>query len=431
MSGVASAATLGETHPMRPRLLAALLSLLVLAIAVDAANWPRFRGPNGTGVAADRDIPIQLGEKDNLLWKVPIPGKGNSSPVIWGDKLFLQSASDNGKERWLLCLDVRNGKTLWKADAPGATAKTHDKNTLASSTPAVDGERVYAAFWDGHAITLAAYSLDGKPLWKQDIGTFRSQHGAGLSPMVHDGIVYLNFDQDGAASLLALDAATGKTVWKKDRTPYRACYSTPFLNDRPDGGKELLVSSTAGITSYEPRTGNENWSYTWTFVTKPLRTVGSPIVSNGMVFACSGDGDGSRHAIAVKLGGTGDVSKSALVWENRRTLPYVPTLLTLGDHIYSVNDAGIAACHVAKTGEEVWSNRLGGAVTASPILVDGKVYVLDEKGKVFVFEAAPKFKLLATSALDEGVMASPAVADGRLFIRGHQSLYCFGKTPNK
>jgi outer membrane protein assembly factor BamB len=417
---------------MRSRLIAALLPLLTLAVAADAANWPRFRGPNGNGTAADKDIPVQVGEKDNLLWKVPIPGKGNSSPVIWGDKLFLQSASDNGKERWLLCLDVRNGKTLWKVDAPGSTAKTHVKNTLASSTPAVDGERVYAAFWDGDNVTLTAWSLDGKPLWKQPIGAFRSQHGAGLSPMVHNGLVYLNFDQDGAASLQAFDAASGKMVWKKDRTPFRACYSTPFLNDRPDGSKELLVSSTAGITSYEPRTGDINWNYTWDFSSqsKPLRTVGSPIVANGLVFACAGDGDGSRHAIAVKLGGKGDVSKSALAWETR-SLPYVPTLLAHGEHIYSVNDKGFAACHVAKTGEEVWRQRLGVDVTASPILVDGKIYVIDEQGKVFVIEASPKYNRLAVSALDEGVMASPAVADGRLFIRGREHLYCFGKSPNK
>lgn len=425
---------------MQSRIIAVGASLLVgwvigLNQPASAANWPRFRGPNGTGIAADKDIPVEWNATNGILWKTAIPGVGNSSPIIWGDRLFLQSSSADGKQRMLLCLDVPSGKILWSRSVPGSTAVTNRRNTLASSTPVTDGERVYVLFWDGAALAMHAYDFEGNLAWKADLGPFISRpkepnaHGAAHSPMVYKDKVFLNNDQDGSANLIALDSRTGKIVWQAERAPFRACYSTPFVLEKPGQTPELIVVSTAGITSYHPDTGAVNWMYKWTFDKESgLRTVGSPIFHpDGLILATSGDGAGDRHMIAVKPGGTGDISATNLAWESKRIFPYVPTMLAWGEHVYFVNDGGIAACHVAKTGENVWTERLGGAVSSSPVLVDGKIYAVTEDGDVHVFLAAPAFKRLAKNSLGEPAFASPAVADGRLFIRGKSHLFCISK----
>lgn len=417
----------------RPRIWCFWLAFLVLlpgCRVAGAGDWPRFRGPNGTGIANDKDLPVKWTEQ-NVLWKTPLPGIGHSSPIVCKGRIFLQSASEDGSERWLLCLDALKGDILWKKPAAGQNAHIHGSNSLASSTPATDGERVYAAFWDGRAIHLGAYDFkDGKPIWEKNLGGFKSQHGFGHSPMLIDGKVILANDQDGSSHLLAFDAKSGSKVWQTERKPYRACYSTPFIHAKPDGGKELIVASTAGITGYNPADGKPNWWYTWKFARMPLRTVGSPIVAGNLVIATSGDGNGDRDIIAVQLGGKGDVSADHLVWENRKNypLPYVPCLLAHGDYLFSVHDKGVASCHLARTGEEVWRReRLDSGFTASPILVDGKVYAVSQRGSVFVFEAAPELKLLAQNSIGEAVSSTPAVADNCLFIRGERHLFCIGK----
>jgi len=393
-----------------------------------ASDWPRFRGPNGTGASTDRDVPVTWTDTENVLWKVPLPGSGNSSPIVSRGKLFLQASAANGRQRMLVCLDAASGKVLWTQKVPAKRGHINDRNSLASSTCAADGERVYCVFWDGKDTALYTYTFDGKQLlWKHPLGEFTSQHGPGGSPMVHDGkVVYVN-DQDGSSEVLCLDARTGRKVWKKPRQAFRACYSTPFVVPSQEGHTELIVATTAGITSFDLKDGSENWNFVWKFDAMALRTVSSPILTQGLVLATSGDGKGDRHMIAIKASGKGDVSKTNLVWENKRDFPYVPGLLAHGEHIYSVNDRGIAACHVAKTGRLIWRERLRSPVTASPVLIDGKVYAVGEDGKAYVFEAATKFNLLGESSVGESVSASPAVADGRLYIRGGTHLFCIAK----
>lgn len=399
-----------------------------------AADWPRFRGPNGTGIATDTDIPVRWNEQSGVLWKVAIPGHGNSSPIVWGQQVFVQTASDDGAERSLICLNAADGKTLWTAKVQGRRARTHKKNTMASSTPATDGERVYAMFWDGTEVSIHAYDMKGKHLWQQPLGGFTSQHGPGTSPIVVGDKVILADDQDGSAVLYALDAKTGQIAWQRPRKGFRTCYSTPFVLEQPGQAPELIVVSTAGITSYQPQTGAENWHWTWNFEHAPLRTVASPVFSQGLIFANSGDGAGDRHTVAVRAGGKGDVTSTNLVWENKKklALPYVPSFLAWGDHLYFVDDKGFAACYVARTGKEIWRERLGNTdISASPILVNGKIYAVNEAGTVYVFEAAPAFKLLAKNSVGEKVEATPAVADGRLLIRGESHLFCIGQPPAK
>jgi outer membrane protein assembly factor BamB len=407
------------------RSLLALGAALLLAAPLDASDWPRFRGPNGTGVSTDKGVPLTFSDKDNVLWKVEIPGTGISSPVVSRGKLFVQTASQDGRSRSLLCLDAAKGKTLWTRTVTGSRARIHTLNSFASATPAADGERVCAAFWDGKEVTLHAFDFEGKPLWTYSLGRFRSQHGAGNSPLFHAGkVVYLH-DQDGDSFVVCLDARSGRKVWQKSRPAYRACYSTPFIMDKA-GGAEVIVATTAGIIAFDLKDGSEKWSYTWKFDGMALRTVSSPILADGLVLATSGDGRGDRHAIAVKVGGKGG-SDTHLVWENKKNLPYVPSLLAQGQYVFSVNDSGIAACHVARTGKPAWSQRLGSRFTASPVLIDGKVYAPASDGVVYVFEAAPQFKLLAKNDLGEDISASPAVADGRLYLRTPSHLFCIGK----
>ncbi len=421
-------------------LLAAGCALAFLASA-SADHWPRFRGPNGYGVSTAQNIPVRFGEDNGILWKVKLPGVGNSSPVIWGKRMFLQASKADGSERMLLCLNVDDGKVLWTRSAPASKVRTHAKNSMASSTPTTDGERVYVVFWSGTAQTMHAYDFEGKPLWQQGLGAFISrdqkaqggemnQHGAGASPVVYGDKVYFNNDQTGSAVLVALDAKTGKIAWEAKRDAFRTCYSTPFLHEPPGQVPELILSSTAGITSYEPNTGKVNWHWKWTtFESMALRTVGAAIYSNGLFVAISGDGSGARHAVAIRADDKGNVTDTHLIWqEKRRIFPYVPCMLTVGEHLYTVRDgaAAHAQCHEAKTGKQVWEERLNAPVSASPVLIDGKVYVITEDGTVFVYPAMTKFELLAKNALGEKVIASPAVADGKLFIRGQEHLYCIG-----
>ncbi len=410
------------------RVLLVALCLAGTLVPVAASDWPRFRGPNGTGVSTDSDVPIKFGEEKNLQWKIALPGTGNSSPIVSKQRIFLQSASDDGSERMVLCLDLANGNTLWTERAPGGKGRTHVNNSLASSTAAADGSRVFVSFWDGHNLSVAGYDYGGKNLWTRELGAFTSQHGAGHSPIVVGDKVILANDQDGSAAVVALDAANGTIAWKKTRPAHRACYSTPILLEQPGAEPELLVASTFGFTAYDPNNGSERWTWNWTTNDRRLRMVGSPVLGQGQIFLCTGDGKGDRQTVAVNL--NGDASTASIAWEERKLhLPYVPCVLTRGEFLYFVNDAGMAACFVAKTGENVWLNRLGGGnLTASPVLVDDRIYAFTENGSAYVLAADPTFKVLASSKLEEGVMASPAVADGRLLVRSRHHLYSFGKT---
>lgn len=406
-----------------------LIALVCLASALFADNWPRFRGPNGTGIAADKDIPVKFSEKDSVLWKVALPGAGNSSPIVWGKRLFVQSATKDQKQRHLLSVDVQDGKILWTRTVPGVFFKFRQESSPASSTPTTDGERVYVAFWNGKDILLHAYDFAGKPVWDRNLGPFDSQHGAGASPVVIGNLVYYAKDQDDSSTLFAFNSRNGDIVWKQTRPYYRACYSAPFLLEKPGLPPELIVTSTKGITSYNPQAGEMNWDWQWPFNGKmPLRTTASPVYHNGMLFASSGDGGGDRHMVAVKLNGNGSATKPSLVWENKKDFPYVPCMLSRGEHVYFVNDKGLAGCYQQATGRQIWFERLAGAkFLASPVMIDGKIYAGSEEGDVYVIAAEPTYQLLAKNTLGERIRATPAVADNRLYIRGQYHLFCIGK----
>jgi outer membrane protein assembly factor BamB len=409
------------------RLLFSLPFALAITHCADAEDWTRFRGENGFGISNATSVPVEF-KPESIVWKVPLPGYGNSSPIVSKGLAFMQSASDDGKKRTLIAVDCAKGAIRWTKDFVGSQTKVHEKSSMASNTAAADGERVYIVIWDGAKQSIFAFDYGGKEIWKNDLGRFLSQHGAGHSPMVVDGKVVVNLDQDGQAEVVAFDAKSGDVVWRKSRHAFRACYTTPYLRKNDAGKPEIVVASTAGITAYDPASGSEIWNWEWKFSTKmPLRNVGGPIEHNGMIFAVAGDGGGDRHMVAISPGGADTAAK--LVWEKKKGTPYVPMLLARDGYLFWITDKeNVAVCVEAKTGNEIWKERLGGSgqVFSSPVIIDGKIYSSNENGSVFVFAAKPKFELLAKNELKEDVFASPAVADGKLYYRGGKHLFCIG-----
>ncbi len=403
-----------------------------VAVAVgSAADWARFRGPNGTGVAADA-APVRFDLKTDLAWKTEIPGVGYGSPIVVKGKVFLQSAADTGTRRHLVCVDAGTGKVDWTKDVDSPAAPgMHKKNTAASGTPCSDGERVYAAFWLGNDIAVHAFDPDGKPLWDTVLGKFVGQHGVAHSPMAFDGKVYFNLDQDGAAELVALDAETGKVAWRKTRKANRSSYTTPLVLEEKGKPAQLIVGSTTTVDSYDPKTGDVNWTYAvkWANPNKQLRAIGQQVFAGGSVVTYYGEGGADRYVVAVKLGGTGDVSATAKAWSatNGKT-PYVPSMIAHKGHLYWVTDNGQAACADAATGAVLWTDKVfEKAVSASPVLIGDTILAVDESGNVASFKASPKgLGDVEKSALGQPAFATPAAADGKLYFRGGKFLFCIG-----
>lgn len=392
-------------------------------------SWPRFRGPNGSGQGIGLNWPAVWNEKA-ILWKVPLPGEGHGSPVIENGRIYLQAADKSGHERLVMCLSGKDGSVLWKQSIPGKRSATHKKNSLASGSGACDGERAYFCHWDGSAISLAAYACDdGKPLWSIPLGKHESQHGAGYSPIVVQDKVIAVSDGDNHAEVFCVDSKTGKVLWTQKRQHFRASYCTPLVRSSHQGD-EVIVSSTAGLTGYDLATGQPHWNWTWPFETKPLRSVSSPVLSTGnTLLASAGDGGGDRDTIAVKLpqGDTTEERSPHLLWQLRRDVPYVTCFLEQNSQVYYVADKGVAGCLDLKSGKASWTQRLAGNFTSSPLLVDGKVIGINEEGELFVFTASPKkYESVGRLKLGEGVLASPALADGKLYIRGQEHLFCIG-----
>ena len=298
-------------------------SVALFAIVAVAADWPRFRGPNGTGTADVPAILLTAATPATAAWTLALPG-GFSSPVIVDGKLFIQSSSADGATRLFHRIDPATGAIVWTQTRPGKPGHIHAKNSLASGTPAADADRVYCVFWDGIGLDLCAYDHAGTAVWAKPLGPFASQHGPGVSPIVHAGLVVVNVDQDGAAEVVAFDAKTGTEAWRAKRKPFRACYTPPVVRPLADGATELVVASTAGLTGYDPTTGRIHWNWDWPFAGMALRTIGTPVLVDDLVIAAAGDGGGSRSLVAIRPGpnpstGLGEASRYALcAWPGRR-----------------------------------------------------------------------------------------------------------------
>jgi outer membrane protein assembly factor BamB len=405
------------------------LCLAVLAALISrsgADEWPRFRGPNGSGLSDATTIPARW-SADHLLWKVPLPGVGHGSPVVWGTKLFVQCEDDDGRQRLVVCLDALEGRTLWIRRFASATHGKHAKNSFASSTPAVDAEHVYAAWGVPGRLMLAALDHHGELVWERDLGGFQGGHGFASSPIVHEDLVVLGNDQEGPSSLLALDRRTGALRWQVPRRSQRTTYSTPCVYAPGGRPAELIFTNWRhGITAVDPATGRVNWELSVFDQNQPERAIGSPITAGELIIATCGFVNNPKHVVAVRPGGDDDPQGVEEVYRIERAVPHIPTPLASGDRRYLWSDAGIVTCCELETGRKVWQHRVGGNYFGSPVCVAGRLFCVNDAGEVVVLAAADDYQELARNPLGEPCHSTPAVAHGMMFIRTERHLHAIG-----
>jgi outer membrane protein assembly factor BamB len=392
-----------------------MMILLILLLFVVPNDWPQFRGPTGQGVSEERNLPLTWSENKNVRWKVPIPGRGWSSPVIQGDRIWLTTATDEGKSLRAIAIDRNTGAIVQNVEVfhLKSAKLTNSKNSFASPTPVIDGDRVYLHFG---AYGTACITQSGEIVWKTRLEYDNGQHGTGGSPIIYDDLLILSCDGNDVQFVVALDKVTGKVRWKKMREGYQA-YTTPLVVSLPEGDQVISPGALRAI-AYEPRTGKEIWQVRYG---EGFSNVPRPVYGLGLVFICTGFQQASL--LAIKPDGRGDITKSKVVWRLDRGVPLTPSPLLVGDELYMVTDNGIATCVDAKSGEELWRARLGGNHSASPIYADGKIYFLSEEGESVVIAPGRQLKHLATNQLDGPTLASMAISDSSLFVRTATHLY--------
>lgn len=405
--------------------------LLILAALVAVSNplclraqeWTRFRGPNGSGLGTATAIPSQWTEKD-FNWKLALPGPGHSSPVLWGDRVFVTDGDAQTNLLWLICADAVRGAVLWQKSFPLTVYSKNNLNSVASGSPAVDERRVYLCWTTPEHFNVAGFAHDGAMKWERDLGPYKTQHGGGISPMVWRELVIVANQQDGESFVTALDAATGETRWKTPRRTTEAAYATPCVYE-PAGGKAQLVfaSHSHGISALDPQTGRELWEYAEAF---EKRVVSSPLVAAGLILGSCGSGEGGAALVAVRPGDAEAGRKPELAYRIRKAAPYVPTSLCVGHLLFLWADDGAVSCVEAATGGVKWQERLGKRFFSSPVFADGRIFCVSTTGEVVVIRAADKFELLARNPLNETTHSTPAIAGGRMYLHTTKHLISIG-----
>lgn len=439
-----------------PRLLASLIAISIMLPAADLPEkqWPQFRGPGSTGVADDPALPDKWSSTENVAWKTAIPGVGWSSPIIWGDRIFVTSVISSAEvekpkkglyfggerkaptdeHRWMVyAVDFATGKIVWEREVKrGVPAGSrHLKNSYASETPVTDGERVYAYFGN---VGLFCFDFSGKLLWSQTAKPAATRYGWGTaaSPILDNGRLYIVNDNDDHSTLQALDAKTGKVIWSIDRDE-KTNWATPYIWTH-DGKKEIVTPGTGRVRSYDL-----DGKLLWEFGGMSSISIPTPFASHGLLYVASGYvGDQVRPVYAIKPGAHGDLtlaagqtSNAGIAWYLPQAGPYNPSPLVYGDYYYTLLDRGFLTAHEATTGKEIYGKQrldpAAGAFTASPWAANGKLFMLSEDGDTFVVEAGPEYKLIGKNSLDEMCMSTPAIARGSLIIRTTSNLYRISK----
>ena len=392
--------------------------LLLFTLILPASDWPQFRGPTGQGTSDEHGLPLNWSETTNVRWKVPIPGKGWSSPVIQGDRIWLTTATEDGKSLRAISVDRNTGAILQNVEVfrLKSAKLTNSKNSFASPTPIIDGDHVYIHFG---AFGTACLTQSGEVVWKTKLDYDNGQHGTGGSPVLYDDLLIISCDGNDIQYVVALDKLTGKVRWKKSREGYQA-YTTPLIL-KLETGDQVISPGAFRAVSYDPHNGKELWQVTYG---EGFSNVPRPVYGDGLVFICTGFQQPSL--LAVRIDGKGDITKSKVAWKLDRGVPLTPSPLLVGTELYLVTDNGIATCLDAKTGKENWRARLGGNHSASPIYADGRIYFLSEEGESVVIAPGKELKHLATNQLDGRTLASMAVANGSIFIRSETHLYRIG-----
>ena len=426
-------------HLMRRALLTLIFQWWIL-FSVAGGNWPAWRGPHGTGVCDETNLPVRWSAGSNVQWRVELPERGNSTPIVWGNRVFVTQAI--GERRTVMCFDRAEGRLLWQK---GVTTRenepTHETNPYCAASPVTDGERVIVSFAsDG----LLCYDFTGREVWRRtDLGRQIHIWGNGSSPVIRGDLCFLNFGPGQTAYLLAVDKTTGQTRWRKDEesgygkapapdvrgnerareATFVGSWSTPVLAGI-EGREQLLMSWPRRLAAYDPKTGRELWTCSGL---NPL-VYTSPLPAGDLVVAMGGF---AGSTIAVRAGGRGDITDERRVWHHPRTKQRIGSGVVHDGHIYVHNDPGVAECFELATGRLVWEERLAGPGPSgvnwsSILLAGGNCYTISQGGDCFVFKASPKFEVIAVNPLGEPSNASIAASDNQLFIRTHVALWCIG-----
>lgn len=398
---------------------------LFLTHPVEAENWNRFRGPNGTGISPAKTIPIEW-TKNECNWTVTLAGRGHASPVSWGSRVFVASADEKKKIRILQCLDSSSGKELWRKDIPFEPYRLQKNNSFASSTPTVDADHVYALWHSRVASPLIAYDHSGQKVWEFDLGPYLHGQGGATSPITCGDLVVVANDHRDDSFLLAVDRLTGQERWRIPREGKRACYGTPCINRPGDRPAEVIFSHCyEGIIGVDLKTGHQNWHID-VFGQASQRALGSPIVAGDLVIASSGGIGGKRQVVGVRPQQSDGQISVKEAYRLIRQAPHVPTPLAYRRWLFLWSDAGIATCVERDSGKVIWQKRIGGNFFSSPICIDGKLYCVDLDGDVVVIAASNTYELLGRSSLGFPSRATPAVSNGTLLIRTESQLFSIG-----
>jgi outer membrane protein assembly factor BamB len=383
-------------------------------------NWSRFRGPNGCGVAEDVSFPATRSEKD-YAWKVKLPGKGHSSPVAWGNRIFVTSADEKTGEVTLSALDAATGETQWTKQFKSAPHHLHNSNSYASSSPAADAKRVYVTWATPEKLAIAAMTHDGGDVWQRELGPLKYAHGCGGSPIVLDDMVVVANDNSGESYVTALDAATGEPRWRQPRQAGTESYATPAIWRAENGSPQIIVNSTAeGMAGLSPSDGRPLWQLQKVF---PVRCVCSPVVAGGFVFGGSGEG-GNGKSFAVVKPPAREGGEAAIAYELKKGLPQVPTAVAYNGLLFVWSDRGVVTCYVLASGQQHWSERVGGNFFGSPVIAGGKLYSIAADGTMVVLAAEREYKSLGRVPLGEASSATPAIQREKMYLRTETSLAC-------
>jgi outer membrane protein assembly factor BamB len=400
--------------------------MLVCNTTLTAAEWTQFRGPEGNGHAVATGVPLEWSDSLNVTWKQAVPGKGWSSPVVSDGAIYLTAAvpvdgDDGDQSLRLLSFSTKTGEQLSSVEIflqEGATApKIHTKNSHASPTPIIEGERVYVHF--GHQGT-ACVSRDGKVLWQTQELAYAPVHGNGGTPIVVDDLLIFSCDGAEDPFVAGIEKETGKVRWKtprKSEVSRKFSFTTPILI-HVEGERQLISPGSGEVSALDPQTGEELWRVDYG---DGYSVIPKPVFANGLVFICTGYG--RPNLLAIRPDGRGDVTATHVVWQTDRQAPHTPSLLVVGDELYMVADKGVASCLDTRTGEVYWEERLGGNFSASPLYVDGRIYFQSEQGETTVIAPGREYQKLATSQLGEQTLASYGIVDNALLIRSEKHLY--------
>jgi outer membrane protein assembly factor BamB len=390
-------------------------------VPVSGQEWARFRGANGAGVSA-ASLPVKWTDAD-YRWKAELAGTGHSSPVLWGERLFVTAGDNKTGQRIALCLSTRDGSVLWRQDFDAARYSMHARNSIATATPAVDEKHVYFSWAVPEKCELIAVDHAGKLAWQADLGRFKGNHGFGSSPIVVGKLVVLANDQDGAGFLVALDRDTGDVRWKIPRKSGNATYATPCVYKPKDGGELLIFTNWKhGITAIEPESGKIRWELSCFDPKSQERSIASPVIAGDLIVGTCGFVTAQKHFVAVRPEGK-EVKE---VWRLEKAVSYLSTPLVKDGRIYLCSEVGIATCLDATTGKQLWQERLSNNFSASPVLAGNQIYCVANDGTVYVLAAADQFRLLGRSSLGEATQSTPAIAGGTIYFRTPGHLFALG-----